>query len=103
MDTYSPAILSGKKAEKHVDKIRAEHSNMLEQMLNQQQRVTSFNQNKAMEKQAMDQQSLVTDRENKDRELKSTEMQNNNQKSSMDYNLKTKELEIKKLALTQPE
>ncbi len=96
-----PIIVSARKAKKDVERIRGLHSNLLEGMLAQQQRVQQFNDQQGMMKREQEAISGQTRQQDEDRKLKSTEMQNNTQKESMNYDLKTKELEIKRQALMQ--
>lgn len=95
MESISPTIISSKPAERHLDKIRAEHSTLLDSMATQAARVKQFNlqrDSERMQKSQMDSEM----------NQKMMERSDNNQKASMDMAMKTKELELKRMALTQP-
>lgn len=98
-----PIILSARKAKKDIERIKGLHSTLLEGMAQHQMKVQQYNAEQSMLKRDQDMQNNEMISQDKDRELKSTEMQNNTQKESMNYALKTKELEIKRAALTQTE
>ncbi len=117
-DTFNPVIISSKAASKHLEKVRAEHANILEGLATHQMKVEAYQQQKDMERQQQDMVNREMDQQNKDREAtvgqqtadrefagqqQTADREMGSQKNTMDYSLKQAELEVKKLALTQPE
>ncbi len=94
-EKFSPTIINSKKAQDHLNKIRGEHSNLLTGIQNQSLRVQQFNQQRQLQQQ---EESL---RQGEiDKEFRATQAAQ--QKESMQNDLKTKELEIKRQALLMP-
>lgn len=91
----TPIIINAKAAEKHLNQVKSEHASLLEGMANQSMKVQASNQQKEIQQQAQQQQDNQMAQE-------AQKAQADAQKESMDYALKTKELEIKKLALQEP-
>lgn len=95
MDKINPIILNAKVAEDHLGMIKAQHTEILNGLNQQSLRSQAYNQQKDMEKK----EQMVTDTENA---KQFREQQDKNQRESADRDLKIKELEIKRQALTMP-
>lgn len=95
MEPIKPIILNSKAAEDHLAMIKAQHPDMLTAISQQSARVQAYNQQKEMEKK----EQQVNDAEN-DRQFR--EQQDKTQQASLDRDLKSKELEVKRMALTMP-
>lgn len=85
MQPFSPTIISSKAAENHLEKVRSEHADLLTSMIDQANKVAAFNQVRDLEKKT----------QVRDEQVRADQVQ----KTSADQANKSKELEIKKLAL----
>lgn len=100
-------MISAKKAKKDIERIKGLHSNILDGMAQHQLKVQQYNDQQGMLKREQD--AIQGERQMKDKEMEfngrqqNADREFNSQKESMNYNLKTKELEVKRMALTQPE
>ena len=108
--TISPIILTSRPAQKHLDKIRVEHSTLLDSMQNQQMKNEQFTQNEKMEKQIQDTerntQTLERDTFNQKTSFDNQKMIADNEKSRIEAETRKlaevnrqKELAIKEQAL----
>ena len=108
--TISPIILTSKPAQKHLDKIRVEHSTILDSMQNQQMMNEQFMQNEKIEKQTREtekhSQTLERDTFNQKTSFDNQKMIADNEKSRIEAETrklaeinKQKELAIKEQAL----
>jgi len=88
---YSP-IITSKMADQHFQKIKVEHSNILQGMQNQSVKIAEMNKQKAIE-------AEQTRQMNAEREASMKKDQMAFDKEKMTADLKTKELEIKRAAL----
>lgn len=95
MDKIKPIIINAKPAQRHLDMVRGQHTSILNDMQNHALKVQMYNQNKLIEKQN---QQMKDDELQK--EFRTT--QATQQKESADRDLKLKEVELKRMALTQP-
>ena len=81
MDTFTPIVITSKKADEHLATIRAKHADILQGMQNQAQRVSAYNQAKVQSEQ--------------DRQMKTEEARVQAQKTQTETSLKQQELAMK--------
>ena len=101
--TITPTILNAKPAERHLEKVRLEHQGLVEGLNNQLIKVQQYNQQKQIEQQNQTMQTNEMNQRKAEFDQKGQAQKAVSDKANMDYQLKTKELEIKKLALTTPD
>lgn len=77
----TPTIITDRAATKHLETIKAAHSNILQDMQNQKVRVDAYNQEQS--------QMRAAEKQQNDQRMADT------QKAAMEYSLKTKELALK--------
>ena len=103
MDKINPTILNAKPAERHLEKVRLEHAGLVEGLNNQLIKVQQYNQQKQVESQNQEMQTNENNQRQAEFTQKGEAQKAVSDKANMDYQLKNKELEIKKLALSSPD
>jgi hypothetical protein len=93
MDTLKPIVVTAKKAEDHLNKIKVEHSDMLQGMNDQSLRVTQL-------KSERDNQKQVADQEQKASKMESDKANLDGQARILEQQNKAQELAIKQQALS---
>lgn len=98
----NPVVITEKTASRDLEKIKSFHNDMLQNLAVHKTNVQAYQQQKNLEKQQESQ--MQQEQSMKDQEInqKNLDRQSNDQKASMDMNMKTKELELKKLAILAP-
>ncbi len=93
------AVITSRKAKKDLLDIKQKHGDILTGMVNQRQKVEMYNQEQQQQKMVQDQNQQVMQQD-----MQKTQMTNDTAmaKNTMDYSLKQQELELKKIALSQP-
>lgn len=91
---FSPVVISGKKAEEHLAKIKSEHGDILNSMAQQNLRVQQFSQQKDLERR---------DQQMRDTELnqKTLDRKDNNQNESNKMAIETKKLALQESEINQ--
>ena len=103
MDKINPTIINAKPAERHLEKVRVEHAGLVEGLNNHLMKVQQYNMNKDMEAKDQKMRDGETQQKQAEFDQKGEAQKAVSDKANMDYQLKTKELEIKKLALSTPD
>ncbi len=93
------SVITSKKAQQDYLNIKSRHADILTGMTNQKMRVDQYNQQKDQQKMAMDQNQATMQAEMDKEKMAQGTIQ---QKNTMDFQQKQQELELKKIALSQP-
>ena len=91
----SPAVITSSRAKTDLANIKARHAGIIEGMTNQKMRVDAYNQQKEVERQ----NQLTMQNEMAKEQMAQKTIQD---KNTMDFHQKQQELELKKIALSQP-
>ncbi len=104
MDNFITPVVNSKAAEKDLFDIKAGHADMLLGMQNQQIKVQAYNQQKADQATIEQQAKTQTDTERmkieSDNQKHAMTLQSDADKNKLAMDMKSKELEVKRLALT---
>lgn len=93
MDTFTTPIVTSKAAQEHFLDVKSQHANILQGIQDQQVKVQAYNQQKQIEQEQQLQAKNQSDTERMKIQAQST-------KDQMDNELKNKDLELKRLALS---
>lgn len=89
MNTFSPIVITSRKAQDHYNKVKIEHADILTGMENQRLQVEKYNQQQAVEKQ----NQAIMQKEQQEKEMQT-------QKDMLEHQRKMEEIEIKRQALS---
>lgn len=92
MDSISPIVITSNAADKDLNKIRAQHADLVQGIQSQSERVANFNMQR-------DQQKQVQDQQNQAHQLETQKVQMDSTAKQMEALNKQKELDIKAQAL----
>lgn len=98
-ELINPSIISDRAAKKDVERIRAHHSKLLQDMAVHQVKVKEFSQNKEMERQALNQEMRQRTSDSKE---KSLDRGMNAQKESIRADIDTKKLALEEQKINMP-
>jgi len=99
-DTFTPIIVSSKKARKDFERIKQHATEIIQHHKDHVARVQQYNEVKKTEQMEKMQRANEERKVMEERASKEREFQMNHQKEMMAHNVKLKELEIKKQALS---
>ena len=97
--TFSPIIITAKKARKHIEKIKAHHADIIQNLEAHKLKVQAFHEKKAAEQAQKDQTMIEHHKMMSEAQAKQREMEMAHQKEMSMNAVKEKELEIKRRAL----
>jgi len=104
-EIFNPIIINGKKAEEHLGKIRQEHSSLLEGLMSHQMKVGQFNMEKDMERKMIAEENrknqFELQKQSHDNEQKTFDRNNDMQKTALENDFRTKELEIRQMEMNK--
>lgn len=99
MRTFTPIVITSKKAKRHIEHIKARHNEIVHGMATQKSKVDLFNQQKEIEKQALLQKQQEEKKMKLERQMKDRQEIAQTVKEHLDRLAKAKEVDLKRQAL----
>ncbi len=96
---YSPAVITSKPAQQHLDDLKVQHGDVLNAMAMQRERLLAMQQEKDMQIKEQQVQAQDMEKERMKQETEMAKITAQSQKDTMDHQAKTEELGIKRDAL----
>lgn len=100
-ETFTPTVITSKRAKQDIVDIRAKHGDILRGMEDQKQRVALYNQQKMEEAKQRQAIQMEQNRQSQEMQAKNDQTRMSHEKDMLAHTTKLKELAIKEKALEQ--